>query len=183
MLLSKRWSQLFSRFLVQLGLIFSQQALRNIFTQISIQVERSRRTDNNFYFLSSIHKNLPMKKQTDRKRPQTLPVNKHRTADGKKRKNKTTGGTVCKPGRVTVNPFFNFVREIRKISCGKLQKEIIKRAALLWHHMTLDQKCRFREKAIEMNAGKQEKKTNVNKTKGKDNKTQRKPNKTMHGHH
>lgn len=59
--------------------------------------------------------------------------------------------TQCgKPGKVTVNGFFNFIREVRQEMCGeRKQKVIVAAAARRWKHMTISEKCKYQRRALE----------------------------------
>lgn len=49
----------------------------------------------------------------------------------------------CKPGVYTRNPFFNFLREFRKMNCGLKVTEVAKRGAIEWHKLSAERKISF----------------------------------------
>lgn len=51
--------------------------------------------------------------------------------------------TACRPGKITKNAFFNFVREIRVQRCGYQQTVIVQEAARKWRAMTCLEKSRY----------------------------------------
>lgn len=53
----------------------------------------------------------------------------------------------CPPGRVTANPFFNFIREVRTQMCGQSQTAIAVEAARRWNSMSCEEKSRYRQQA------------------------------------
>lgn len=54
---------------------------------------------------------------------------------------------VCNPGKITGNPFLNFVREFRKERCGRRQADIIKEAARHWNKLPQTEKADWVEAA------------------------------------
>ena len=54
---------------------------------------------------------------------------------------------VCNPGKMTKNPFLNFVREFRKERCGRRQADIIKEAAEHWNKLPKPVKAEWVEAA------------------------------------
>lgn len=65
---------------------------------------------------------------------------RERTATKKTQQN---GNLVCNRGRITKNPFFNFVREVRQTMCGEAQTVIVKEAARRWHRLSFQEKCEY----------------------------------------
>lgn len=47
-------------------------------------------------------------------------------------------------GKISKNPFFNYVRHFRTLQCGGMQKDIVCRAAIEWREMTSRQKSKFK---------------------------------------
>lgn len=56
---------------------------------------------------------------------------------------KSQNNNFCRPGKITKNPFVNFIREVRKTLCGHRQADVIKEAAHRWRTMTIEEKRRF----------------------------------------
>lgn len=56
---------------------------------------------------------------------------------------KCTGRRVCKPGKITGNPFFNFLREYRTKRCGQMQRLIVHDGAQLWNRMSFCERCKY----------------------------------------
>lgn len=54
----------------------------------------------------------------------------------------------CRPGKITINPFFNFVRTMRPSHCGQKQSELVQEAARIWNKMTHEQKCQYTMRAV-----------------------------------
>lgn len=53
----------------------------------------------------------------------------------------------CNPGRVTINPWFNFLRYFRRTHCGIRQAELLQRASQVWRNMSDVEKEPYREEA------------------------------------
>lgn len=53
-----------------------------------------------------------------------------------------------RPGRIVNNSFFNFVRERRQMYCGRLQKELVRAAAVEWGQMTECQKNYYKKENV-----------------------------------
>lgn len=54
-----------------------------------------------------------------------------------------------KPGKVTNNTFLNFVREHRRMNCGKkTQPQLVQDAAALWRNMSEQQKANYTKKMV-----------------------------------
>ena len=107
----------------------------------------------NLFTLNNIQENIPTPDQpttVDRMGAGcdvTLQIDSGRPAKGPKQ-DKIIRGRVCKQGKVSKNPFFNFIREVRKDHCGEQQKLIVKEAAQKWRRMNCQQKCQYRQNAI-----------------------------------
>lgn len=56
----------------------------------------------------------------------------------------------CNAGRVTINPWLNFLRHFRTMHCGIRQKELFQRAAQVWQNMSDVEKEPYREQAENM---------------------------------
>lgn len=56
--------------------------------------------------------------------------------------------TTCNRGRVTKNPFFNFVRTVRPENCGRKQQEVVTEAAAFWNSMPQEEKAEYRRQAL-----------------------------------
>lgn len=55
---------------------------------------------------------------------------------------------VCKPGKITANPFFNFLRVFRQTHCGQQQQVVVQEAAMQWNRMSCEQKCHYTKQAV-----------------------------------
>lgn len=67
-----------------------------------------------------------------------------------------------KPGKITNNTFFNYVREKRRTNCGKKPpRQLVHDAAVDWRKMTQEEKCRY----TRSNVRKHNKTTTANKSK------------------
>lgn len=55
---------------------------------------------------------------------------------------------VCKPGKITANPFFNFLRVFRQTHCGQQQQVVVQEAAMQWNRMSSEQKCHYTKQAV-----------------------------------
>lgn len=53
-------------------------------------------------------------------------------------------------GKITRNPFFNYVREQRPKRCGQPQKIFIKESAFKWKHLSKDDKFNYTYCAVHM---------------------------------
>nr|CAH7760712.1 unnamed protein product [Callosobruchus chinensis] len=54
---------------------------------------------------------------------------------------------VYKAGKISVNPFLNFVRDVRKISTGISVCKIVRKAARLWRRMNDEEKQPYKQMA------------------------------------
>lgn len=57
----------------------------------------------------------------------------------------------CRPGKITNNSFFNFVRTRRPAHCGEKQTVLVQEAARTWNGMTSDEKSRYTKRAVRNN--------------------------------
>lgn len=71
------------------------------------------------------------------RRPRILKKN-HPTTSGN-----TSRPRLCKPGKVTRNPFFNFLREYRAKRCGQQQRLIVHDGAQIWNRMSFQERCKY----------------------------------------
>lgn len=67
-------------------------------------------------------------------------------------------GQSCSMGKLTGNPFFNFVREVRREMCGKKQTDVVIEASRRWNHMTHCEKCKYVKKNVKNEASDKESK-------------------------
>lgn len=64
--------------------------------------------------------------------------------DDKDKEDKKGVGKKClKPGVLTRNPFFNFLRKLRAENCGLTIIQIAKKGGIEWRGMTDAEKCPF----------------------------------------
>ena len=49
----------------------------------------------------------------------------------------------CKPGVYTRNPFFNFLREFRKMHCGMKATEVVRQGAIEWNKLEPERKITY----------------------------------------
>lgn len=54
----------------------------------------------------------------------------------------------CRPGKITNNPFFNYVRTVRPAHCGQQQTVLVQKAALEWNRKTPDEKAHYTKRAV-----------------------------------
>lgn len=62
----------------------------------------------------------------------------------------STNNRTCNPGRMTNNPWLNFLRYFRTLCCGIRQTELFQRAAQAWRNMTEVEKEPYRQQAEQM---------------------------------
>lgn len=58
-----------------------------------------------------------------------------------------------KVGKITANPFFNFLRDIRKTATGKSLQELTAQGAALWRRMSHNEKQPYRNLAQQATRG------------------------------
>lgn len=73
---------------------------------------------------------------------------KHHPKPAKPARGQKNSGNVCNMGKITINPFFNFVRTIRQTRCGDQQQSVVHDAAVLWRGMTQEQKRQYTRRAV-----------------------------------
>lgn len=82
------------------------------------------------------------------KKPQILVKDSRRKADATFRQPKQSN-KCYREGKISINPFLNFVRQHRKEHCGLSITEHTKRAAHDWKNMNEQEKCCYRMMAYD----------------------------------
>ena len=99
---------------------------------------------------SKSRQETPTKSSKKKRTPRSVlakPVRDRRTATKPKakimEKEKAPKMRSCRPGVYTRNPFFNFLREFRKMHCGLKVTEIAKQGAIEWRKLSAERKISY----------------------------------------
>lgn len=99
---------------------------------------------------------IKSRRRTVVKSPSEVTIHPNKMMKNTNKSQDPSTGQSCSMGKLTGNPFFNFVREVRRDMCGKKQTDVVIEASRRWNRMTHCEKCKYVKMIVKNEASNKE---------------------------